>query len=233
MTPNRHRSTGPTASVPPGRRRRAAAAVVPALVLALLAILLAPAPVALAKHDPGERVEVTGLVTDAAGQPLPGVRVVLESSRAVFSFRTFRRELQDTRRVAAVTGKQGEFELVWPWDGYFNYFELVVGVPVRTPGGERFEVLERMDVSSRLKQNNPMVVTVAVDNAQFVRTLQAFLASIDSDDERRVYQQMGKPDRVEERGAERSWWYFERGRAYVFDEGRLDEVKTFDPVEKL
>lgn len=212
-------------------RSRPAAA--PILLAALLVALLAAAPAALARHDQGERVEVTGLVTDAAGEPLSDVRVVLEASRAVFSFRSFRRELQDTRRVAAVTDAVGQFELAWPWDGYFNHFELVVGVPVRTPGGERFEELERQEVSSRLKQNNPMVVTLTVDNAAFVRTLQRFLASIDTDDERRVYQQMGKPDRVEERGRERSWWYFEQGRSYVFDDGRLAEVKTFDPVEQL
>lgn len=217
----------------PLQRRPAAAAAPLAGAVLLALVLLLAAPPALAKHDQGERVQVTGLVTDTAGQPLSGVRVVLEASRAVFSFRTFRREMQETRRVAAVTGDGGQFELVWPWDAYFNHFELVVGVPVRTSDGERFEVLERMDVSQRLKQNNPMVITLEVENAAFVRTLQSFLASLDTDDERRVYQQMGKPDRVEERGTERSWWYFARGRSFVFDDGRLAEVKTFDPVEKL
>ena len=55
----------------------------------------------------------------------------------------------------------------------------------------------------------------------------------DSDDERRIYQQMGKPDRVEERGAERSWWYFADGRMFRFDDGELVETRAFDPVEKL
>jgi len=204
-----------------------------ALACALVLLVLAAAPQAAARHDQGTRVEVTGVVTDAAGQPLPGVRVVLESSRAVFSFRQFQRVLRDTRRVAAVSDEQGQFTLVWPWDGYFNYFDLVAGVPVRTGKGEHFEVLARKDVSPRIKKNNPMVVTMAIDNADFVRTLRSFLASVDSDDEERVYQQMGKPDRVEEKGTTRSWWYFAKGQTYRFVDGNLTEVKTFDPVEDM
>ncbi len=204
-----------------------------ALACALLLVALAAAPQAAAAHDQGTRVEVTGIVTDAAGQPLPDVRVVLEASRAIFSFRQFQRVLRDTRRVAAVSDGQGQFTLVWPWDGYYNYFDLVAGVPVRTGEGETFEVLARKDVSPRIKKNNPMVVTLAVDNAEFVRTLRSFLASIDTDDEERIYQQMGKPDRVEEKGEVRSWWYFDKGQSYRFVEGNLIEVKTFDPVEDM
>jgi len=206
----------------------------PLLLTLLLALLLTALPAAAAaRHDQGERVEVTGVVTDEAGQPLPEVRVVLEASRAVFSFRQFHRVLRDTRRVAGVSDAKGQFTLTWPWDGYFNDFQLVAGVPVRTPNGERFEELARTDVSARIKQSNPLVVTLAVQNAEFVRTLRAFLASVKSDDERRVYQQMGKPDRVEDRGRERTWWYFEQGRAYRFRDGTMVEVKPFDPVEKL
>jgi hypothetical protein len=106
-------------------------------------------------------------------------------------------------------------------------------VPVRRAGGERFEVLSRQDVSGRIRKANPLVVSVAVENADFVRTLREFLATIDTDDERRVYQSQGKPDRVEERGRERTWWYFEHGRAYRFRDGALVEVKPFDPVEKI
>ena len=204
-----------------------------ALACALLLMVLASAPQAAAGHDQGTRGEVTGVVTDAAGQPLPDVRVVLEASRAVFSFRQFKRVLRDTRRVAAVSDEQGQFTLVWPWDGYYNYFDLVAGVPVRTGEGEHFEVLTRKDVSPRIQKNNPMVVTLAVENAAFVRTLRSFLASIDTDDEERIYQQMGKPDRVEEKGDVRSWWYFDKGQTYRFRNGNLAEVKTFDPVEDL
>lgn len=208
------------------------AAAVAAVAAVLLSLLAAP-PAAAAKHDDGTRVEVTGLVTDASGTPLPEVRVVLEASREVFSFRKFGRELRNTQRAAGLTGARGEFSLVWPWNDYYNHFELVAGVPVRTRSGERFEVLARLDVSRRIARNDPMVANLVVENADFVRTLRAFVASVDSDDEQRIYRQMGKPDRVEERGTERSWWYFADGRLFRFADGVLVETKAFDPVKKL
>lgn len=215
------------------RRSRPAPTAVLTAALSLALLLGAALPVAAARHGQGTRVEVTGLVTDPGGDPLPEVRVVLEASRAVFSFRSFRRELRNTRRVAGLTGARGDFTLVWPWDEYFNHFELVVGVPVRTARGEEFEELTRKEVTRRLERNNPMVANLTVERAEFVRTLRAFVASVDSDDERRIYQQMGKPDRVEERGAVRSWWYFDQGRMYRFRDGELVETEGFDPVEKL
>jgi hypothetical protein len=69
-----------------------------------------------------------------------------------------------------------------------------------------------------------------------VRTLRAFVDSIDSDDERRVYREQGKPDRVEARtGAadEAAWWYFESGRVYRFRDGALVATESFDPVEEF
>jgi hypothetical protein len=219
-----HRSTAP--------RARAGSAVLAAAV-ALLVLLLAAPPVLAARHEDGTQVEVTGLVTDAAGKPLADVRVVLEASRAVFSFRSFGRELKDTRRVAAVTDGRGSYTVTWPWDDYFNHFELVAGVPVRGKDTERFEVLARSNITRRIERNNPTVATLVVENAEFVRTLQAFLASVDTDDERRIYQRMGKPDRVEDRGDERTWWYFEHGQLFRFTDGTLTETSTFDPVEKL
>lgn len=215
------------------RAQHAAPRPLVAAALALALLLAAVPPAAAARHDQGTRVEVTGLVTDPQGDPLPDVRVVLESSRAVFSFRSFGRELRNTRRAAARTGERGEFTLVWPWDDYYNHFELVVGVPVRTAEGEELVELARKDVTRRLERNNPMVANLTVENAEFVRALRAFVDSVDSDDERRIYQQMGKPDRVEERGAERSWWYFDRGRMFRFRDGELVETEAFDPVEKL
>lgn len=56
-----------------------------------------------------------------------------------------------------------------------------------------------------------------------------------SADEKRIYEEMGKPDRVDRlelSGGEEevAWWYFERGRSYHFRAGRLEQVVEFDPV---
>ena len=216
-------------------RTRLPLAALAALLIAAAAVPAAPAEAAQRFRD-GDRVEVTGVVTDTDGRPLPGVRVVLEAARTQFDFRTFRRVKKDATRLTALTGDDGTYELSWPWNGYYNVYELLVGVPVRKPKGETLHVLERLDLSRRLKPEAPAVATVVVDDAEFVRTLREFVDSIDSDDERRVYREQGKPDRVEAKtGAvdEASWWYFESGKVYRFRDGRLAATESFDPVEEF
>ena len=61
------------------------------------------------------------------------------------------------------------------------------------------------------------------------------IASVKSDDEHRVYDEMGKPDEVKmvryPDSVESTWWYFDRGRAYRFRDGHLEQVIPFDPVK--
>lgn len=196
------------------------------------ALALALAPAAEARREAGETLEIRGIVTDAEGRPLDQVRVVFEASRAVFSLREFRPVLRDTARVAAVTDAAGGYSLRWPWDSFYNHFELVVGVPVRTPQGEELQVLERKEITRRLGRDSQVAVPIVVEHADFVHNLRRFLATVDSPDEERVHRELGRPDRIELSGDSQSWWYFERGRRYDFQGGRLTEVKTFDPVRK-
>lgn len=203
-----------------------------AVVVAVLALVLALVPAAEARRQTGETLEIRGIVTDAEGRPLDRVRVVFEASRAVFSLRQFRPVLRDTTRVAAVTDDSGGYSLRWPWDSFYNHFELVVGVPVRTPKGEELQVLERKEITNRLGRGNQVAVPIVVERADFVHNLRRFLATVDSPDAERVHREQGRPDRVEISGNSESWWYFDRGRRYDFRGGRLVEVKTFAPVRK-
>jgi hypothetical protein len=79
-----------------------------------------------------------------------------------------------------------------------------------------------------------VVAAVVIHNRRVIDRFRDFLASVKSADEQRVYQEMGKPDRVERvqypGSVEVSWWYFEAGRAYRFRDGRLEQVVPFDPV---
>jgi len=213
----------------------------PALLvsLCLLAVLAAVSPAAAARYTQGERVQITGAVADAQGQPLPNVRVTFEASRTYFSMRQLRRtEAEEVHRVSATTDASGQYTLEWPWDSYFNHFELVAGVPVRIKaGGERMEELARQDVTRRVLAGSPAVVGVTVENRKFLDNLREFVASIQTDDQRKVYQEMGKPDRIRNvqypGHLEASWWYFESGRVYRFRDGRLEQVVPFDPVRGL
>jgi hypothetical protein len=204
--------------------------------LLALALLLAALPcAAAARYAQGERLQITGIVSDPQGQPIQGVRVVLAGSRNVFSLREFRRVDQNTRPVAATTDAAGSFTIEWPWDSYFNKFELIAGVPVRRAGGkEELQELARVDVTSQILAGSPVVTALTIENRKFIDQLRAFLATVESDDERRIYQEMGKPDRVRAVRypdyEEASWWYFESGRMYRFRDGKLEQVVPFDPV---
>jgi hypothetical protein len=190
---------------------------------------------AAAPYDQGQRIQFTGLVSDPQGQPLAGVQVVLEASRTYFSMRHLRREQVETRRVKGTTNERGEYLLEWPWDSYFNHFEIAVGVPVRKARTEQLQELERVDVTRRAMAGAPVVAAVVVQNAAFIRHLRDFIASVRTDDQHRVYDEMGRPDKVETvqypGWAEVSWWYFETGRVYRFRDGRLEQVVPFDPVK--
>ena len=208
-------------------------------ILILSAMSAISSPAAAARYAQGERVQVTGNVTDAQGQPLSDVRVTFEATRTYFSVRELRRtEDKEVRRVSATTNAAGQYTLEWPWDSYFNHFELVAGVPVRVKGGtERLEELERQDVTRRVLAGSPSVVGMTVENRQFLDNLRQFVASVQTDDQRKVYQEMGKPDRIRNvqypGHLEASWWYFESGRVYRFRDGRLEQVVPFDPVRGL
>ncbi len=206
----------------------------------LLVLLPAGAviPAHAARYSQGERIQITGIVADAQGQPLPEVRVTFEATRTYFSIRELRRTSDpEVRRVSATTNASGQYTIVWPWDSYFNHFEVVAGVPVRGRSGERLEELARQDVTRRVQAGSPVVVAVTVENRQFLDSFRQFLASIRTEDQRKVYQEMGKPDRIRNvqypGHLESSWWYFESGRVYRFRDGHLEQVVPFDPVRGL
>lgn len=205
------------------------------LPLWLMLFLVSPTPAHAARYEQGERVQVTGIVADRNGQPLEGIRVSLVASRSYFSVRHFRKtEADDVRRVSTVTNAKGEYTVEWPWDSYFNRFELVSGVMVRKGKEDRVEELAREDVTRRLLNGSPVVVSPVIENTKFLDSLRQFLAMVRSADERRTYDEMGRPDKVQRLEypdhVEDSWWYFESGRVYRFRDGRLEQVVPFTPV---
>ena len=177
----------------------------------------------------------TGLVTDTAGRPVPDLQITLEASRAAFDFKKLGRVRENTRKLATVTDERGEYSLPWRWDDYFNRFDLVVAVAVRTSEGEELVELQRIDISRRTQQGSPVVNPVQLEDTELVESRQQFLAALDSEDERKVYEQAGQPERMDRvrfpDHEEVTWWYFRHGRAYRFHDGTLRQVIPFDPVE--
>lgn len=205
------------------------------VALALLAVLLLGASAEAKPYRDGEKIRLTGLVTDAAGRPLPQVHVVLEASRSFFNVRRLGRDSKDPQRVIGLTNERGEYVLEWSWSDYYNAFELLVGVPIRKADGERLKVLERLDIRRKIGRGSPVVTAVVVQNASFIDNLRAFLATVQSEDQRRIHLEAGEPDKVDrvEYGdrVEVAWWYFAAGRVYRFTDGRLAKVDSFAPIE--
>ncbi len=198
--------------------------------LAAGALLGSAAPaVALSTGDP---VTISGRVTDTAGHPLGGIRIVLEASR-----KSLRPGENEVRRVAANTDGQGAYTLTWPWDPYFNRFAVQAGVAVRQGKSERLEVFERQSLSARQMQGGLVTLPLILRDAERLAKIRSFEAQVRSDDERRVFAELGQPEEVRiveyPDRREVTWWYFERGQAYRFESGRLAEVIRFDPIRKF
>lgn len=229
---------------------RLARAALAGAALAALWGALAARPAAATSN--GETVHLTGEVQDAQGRPVPGLLVTLSASRSYWSVRRMRSAEASPRTVRTTTDERGRYVLDWPWDDYYNRFELQAGLPVRRAHGDEVEVLAREDVSERLtgpsaessagssggravEGQGPVVTPLKVKDADYVRRVRRFVAGLQSADERRVYDEMGHPDEVKEvrypDHDEVSWWYFESGKAYRFEGGTLAQVVPFDPVK--
>lgn len=205
------------------------------LALAVLLAVSLASPAAAVHYKQGDPIQLTGIVSDAKGSPLAGVRVILEASRSYFSIRQLRRDEKDVRTVLATTDDHGSYTIVWPWDSYYNRFSIVVGVPVKLRSGEKLQELDRQEVTRQVAGGSPVVVSAVIQDRGFLDRYRAFLASIQTDDQRKVYDELGKPDKVQNvqlpGHLESSWWYFEIGRVYRFRDGRLEQVVPFDPVK--
>ena len=182
----------------------------------------------------GEIVTITGIASDLDYQPVADLEVVLEASRHSFDYLRFRKRRPVVRRVSTTTSADGAFEIRWPWDKGFNRFALIFGITVAEPGREGFHVLHREDLSRRIGHGNPVVASVQIKDTSFLDSFLEFRAGLETEAQREVYREAGKPDKVRARvsadGADVDWWYFELGKVYRFRDGELREVENFEPV---
>jgi hypothetical protein len=227
--------------------RRGASVLLGAL---LAAAAIGAGPAAASRDQPytqGEAVEFSGTVTDAGGDPVEGVTVVVLASRRGFELKSMRHEEKGLVRMTAMTDAQGRFAIAWRWNPYYDTFRVRAEGVQRPTGADEGgpaaqpAVLAEIDITRRVAEGSPVVVALEVTDAQPHREDLALEVAPhsdeapQSDDQRRVFEQMGKPDRVDRLemsgGDEVAWWYFERGRSYHFRGGRLDQVIEFVPVQ--
>lgn len=174
-------------------------------------------------------------MTDAAGGALRDLEVVLEASHRAFDIKRLRRIHRNLTRRTATTNDDGRFTLTWHSNEHFNHFELAVGLRVRIPDGERFYTLERRSLGRQMEGDARQAIDIVVADTSFLERYRGFLAALDTADERTVYEQMGIPGKIDRMAlathVEITWWYFEAGKAYRFEDGVLSEVSDFEPVK--
>lgn len=204
-----------------------------ALAGSVLAVLAA-APAESARYAKGEIVVVAGRVADAEGQPLPGVEVVLSGHRRNLDVWNLKMNDRGRSDLSAITDDKGMYSISWRWDPFYNRFALSAGIRQTIGGEDTWWEVAASDLTRAMKRGSPVVGNLTIERADEVRSLQAFVAALDSDDAQRVYQELGKPDKVRKiqlpRHEEVTWWYFDRGMMYRFVDGRLESSESFEPV---
>ncbi|MEM7352185.1 MAG: hypothetical protein AAF657_15395 [Acidobacteriota bacterium] len=187
-----------------------------------------------AAYRKGDPVAIDGRVTDGDGIAVPGVTVLFELSRKSFQLRSFRRVKGPPLKVPVVSGTDGEYRHLWHWDGYYNTFELAVAVPVQRNGRDDFEVLHRVDITPTVSQGGAIQVPLVIEDAAYLRWLRRFLDGQASAEERRIFEEMGRPDRIDAHDpGVFAWWYFEAGKVYRFRDGAIEQIEPFDPIKPL
>jgi hypothetical protein len=200
----------------------------------VLALLVASVRLASAAIPQGAPVAVKGRVTDSAGAPIGGLKVAFIATRVGLSIQRWRDRRLPQDAVATATDVNGEFSLAWPWNSFYDRFELVVALPLRESGRATERELARLDVGSRLDASRQAVAIFTLEDTRFLRQIQQFEAGLKTEDERRIYAELGRPEEIlrvpyPDR-LETAWWYFELGRVVRFRDGRLTETQEFDPV---
>jgi hypothetical protein len=191
-----------------------------------------------APYRRGDTISIEGTVADSAGAPVEGVTVVLSAAHRAFVLRGMRHVEEGLRRVTATTDAEGRFAIPWTWHPYYDVFRIradwTAAAVAAAGGGSSAAVLTEVDLTRRIGEGSPVVVALEVAAAEPQGAYGALTAASASDDQRRVFEEMGKPDRVDRLetpvGVEVAWWYFERGKSFHFLDGLLDQESEFEPV---
>ncbi len=186
-------------------------------------------------YPDGSTIVIKGVVSDGTGSPVADVMVDLVASRFEFKVGRLDEQVERTVKVTTRTNRDGEFSFDWVWYRYYNDFALEAGIDVPLGGEEaRREVLARTELNNRIALGSPVIVPLIISDESFLEAFRGFVAHLDTDDERRVYTSMGRPDKVDaldlQDRSEEAWWYFRHGAVYRFIDGRLDEVEEFAPI---
>ena len=98
----------------------------PTLLLAAL-VFATTGPATAARYKTGEEVVISGIVADAAGQPVPGLEVVVSGHRESFDLWSWKQRQRGESAVVGTTDERGSYSIVWRWDKFYNRFSVAAG----------------------------------------------------------------------------------------------------------
>lgn len=200
-------------------------------LLAALAVLPLAAAAAGSPSD-GDPILLVGTVVDTAGKPVEDIVVLLEATREKFSLRHFEVRRGKSLQLPQRTDEHGEFRFEWTWDRHYNVFEIAFGLEVSRDGAPGFEIVERRDITAEVSSGAPPALRIELDQVEWLRWLRLYIDGRASEDEKKVYRELGRPDKLTVDGSISSWWYFSLGKVYRLEGGKLDQVVPFDPIEQ-
>jgi hypothetical protein len=190
------------------------------------------------KVQRGTSIKISGRVLDTSRTPLGGVTVLLETAKypsGLFKKRK-NREAVDKLSLPTTSDAEGFFAFDWPWDPYYDTFALAVALPINQGDLRTFEILHRTDITVDLFAGTLREMELVVEESEGLVWLRRFLGAEASEDERRIFEDLGRPDRYDaptEEGGKAAWWYFTAGKVYWFKTGHLDHLEHFEPIPPL
>ena len=191
------------------------------------------------KLERGTPIKISGRVLDTSRTPLRSVTVLFEIARRPSSGLFKRRKQQETVdkvSLPTMANEEGSFTIEWPWDPFYDTFSVAVALPIHQGTHRTFEILHRTDLSTALMQAGHAEVELIVEESPGLVWLRRFLDEGVGDDERRIFEELGRPDRYDAPAAEgekEAWWYFTAGKVYWFKGGSLEQVEHFEPIPPL
>ncbi|MEM7587275.1 MAG: hypothetical protein AAF560_28065 [Acidobacteriota bacterium] len=202
------------------------------LVAVLTAALVCPISAADYRYSKGDDVTIQGRVVDSNGVGVASATVLLELSRTKFQILQFKKVKSSTLRIPVTSGDQGQYLHKWRWDGFYNTFELAVAMPVTIDGREDYEVVHRVEITPQVRQGSPVEASLVLQDTDYLEWLRRFSNGLASSEEKRIFQELGRPDRIDayDEGAF-AWWYFQIGKVYRFRKGEIEQIEPFDPIQ--
>jgi hypothetical protein len=179
----------------------------------------------------GQTVTFAGQVIDARGLPMPNLELQLEVSREAFSLRQFKKVEGETLRLPAKTDADGRFRISWVADRHYNNFRLSAGLEVSRGGQATFEVVSQHDLSQAYRDGAVDSLVIRVESSGFIAWLRGYIDGKASADEVKLWNDHGRPGRLDDYGDGRTaWWFFEIGKVFRLSYGSIDQVQPFSPI---